>query len=302
MPRQARLRVEKGEAFYHLYCRTAGAEKDFPLNRKGAQEYFVKLLEHFSSAYFCTACAYCVMGNHYHIVVRFDGLRKRSKKDLFERASVLYPNCVDQIKNWDREKWKHFSERLHDVSELMRNIHMAYARWHNASFDCRGRFWAERFKSTILATAEAVEDCMLYVELNPLRAGLVKRPENWRYGSFRLRDMGEDAWLLPLKEVTGEEDEEENRRKHRAKIYYRGAVKTKEGAMEISEDVLKAEEARGFKTRGIYRKRFRHFTEGLAIGTQTQILNLLVKLRESGFYRRRKNAVEQPDAVAFSLR
>ncbi len=44
-------------------------------------------------------------------------------------------------------------------------------------FDRQGHFWGQRFQSTVLADWEAVPDCMLYVELNPLRARLVEVPE-----------------------------------------------------------------------------------------------------------------------------
>jgi hypothetical protein len=62
----------------------------------------------------------------------------------------------------------------------MRNIQSAFARWYNQTYDRRGRFWGGRFKSVYLQDSNAVLDCMLYVDLNPVRAGLVERPEDWK--------------------------------------------------------------------------------------------------------------------------
>jgi hypothetical protein len=61
--------------------------------------------------------------------------------------------------------------------------------------------WADRFKSVYLENEAAVLDCMLYVELNPVRAGLVELPEDWRGSSFFLRDIGKADWLMPLSEI-----------------------------------------------------------------------------------------------------
>jgi hypothetical protein len=90
----------------------------------------------------------------------------------------MYPSKASQIQidGWTEEEWERFRQRLFDVSELMRNIQSSFARWYNRSYDRRGRFWADRFKSVFLETETAVLDCMLYVELNPVRAGLVERP------------------------------------------------------------------------------------------------------------------------------
>jgi hypothetical protein len=122
----------------------------------------------------------------------------------------MYPSKASQsqIEGWSEEEWEHFRQRLFDVSELMRNIQSSFARWYNRSYDRRGRFWADRFKSVFLETEEAVLDCMLYVELNPVRAGLVERPEDWRGSSIYLRDIGKASWLMPLTRICDQESEE----------------------------------------------------------------------------------------------
>lgn len=304
MPRQARLRIAEGDGYYHLYCRTTGGKFDMPFSREGASERFADLLKFYSGAYYCQVLAWCVMGNHYHLVMRFDGQEARSRRDLMRRARMLYPaaESAKEIKAWSDEKWCRFEARLHDVSEFMRNLHMAYARWHNQAFEARGRFWAERFQSTILMSAEAVEDCMLYVELNPIRADLVTRPEDWKASSFHLRDLGLDAWMAPLADLLEAPDEATALRQYRAKLYSRGAVPTKEEAGAISEEVLRAEEARGFAQSGVFTKRVRHFTRGLVLGSKGAIQEWLTRLRESGRYRRRKNPMENEVGMAFSLR
>ncbi len=304
MPRQARLRVEQGEAFYHLYCKTACYKDEMPFEKRGAKEKFLALVRQFAAAYCCRVYAFCVMGNHYHLVVGFDEKRALGRKELERRARTLYPSerSAEWIaKGWDAHQWERVSERFFDVSEFMRSVQQAYARWYNKTFDRHGRFWAERFKSTILEDGRAVEDCMMYVELNPIRAGLVERPEAYAASSFRLRSLKLDTWLVPLEKVMGVPGKEALLR-YREMVYHRGAVPSKEGQSAISEDVLAAETARGFAESGVFRSRIRHFTRGLVIGSELRIKEWLADFRERSLYRRRVNPMPLSSGGLASLR
>jgi putative transposase len=74
----------------------------------------------------------------------------------------MYPSASSQqmIGPSTDEQWERFRQRLFDVSELMRNIQSAFARWYNRTYDWRGRLWADRFKSVYLEKGNAVLDCM----------------------------------------------------------------------------------------------------------------------------------------------
>ncbi|MCP4601932.1 MAG: hypothetical protein GY847_15695, partial [Proteobacteria bacterium] len=66
--------------------------------------------------------------------------------------------------------------------------------------------------------------------------------------------------------------------------------------------VLEEEAARGFKDKGVYRKRLRHFVDGIALGSESYVLEQVARLRESGQYKRRKNAVRQLGGIHMSVR
>ena len=137
---------------------------------------------------------------------------------------------------------------------------------------------------TLPEDARAVLDCLLYVELNPVRGGLVERPEEWRGSSVYLRDIRKDEWLVPLEELLCRPDKERAMVEFRQLLYHRGAVPTKEGQAAIPEEVLEQEAARGFKTSGLYRKRLGYFVDGLAVGTEEFIRGQLAMMREDGRY------------------
>ncbi len=184
----------------------------------------------------------------------------------------------------------------------MRNIQSAYARWYNRSYGRRGRFWADRFKSVYLGDARAVVDCMLYVELNPVRAGLVERPEKWRGSSLMEREVGQGGWLVPLGQLLGRANGEGALVEYRERLYYRGSVPSKPGQKAISERTLEEEIARGFRVQGMYRKRLGYFVDGLAIGSESFLREQLARLRESGHYRRRRHPISQLGGIHLTLR
>lgn len=305
MPRTARLRLDTSEGWYHLYCRTVGGKKDdFPLTiTRESAEIFIAYLKHFANAYYCEISAFCVMGNHYHLVMRFDEPKKRKRSDLRDRAALLYPNTFEQTKIWDADKWKQFSVRLHDVSEFMRNLNMAYARWYNKTFERRGRFWAERFQSTLLYGPESLLDCMQYVDLNPVRADLVGRPEDWVYSSMYARYHGDASWLKSLDEIDGLQSEAMSAEKvYKELVYLRGEIPSKTGQAAIESELvqvlLKPQSCSSFKLS----KRVRHFARGLVVGPAEVVESWLHRFLNTGRYRRRKNIMPQYGGSCFSLR
>jgi len=299
MPRMARLKVRGDEAWYHLCARVAGRKGDYPLEDKACQRKLVDLLRHFTKAYFCDVAGFAVMGNHYHLVIRFHRPRKVDQKELERRAARLYPRSAKLLRGWSSEQWARLEARLFDLSELMRNLQAAFARWFNRTHERRGRFWAERFKSTLLEDGQAVLDAVLYVDLNAVRAGLVARPEEHEGSSCFARHEGA-GWLVKLSELVGKP--KGALREYRYLLYHRGNVPSKEGQGSIPDSVLEAEAARGYESRGAYSRRLRYFADGVALGSEGFVLGVLGGLRDSGRYIRRKNPVPQPAGTLVSLR
>ena len=146
-------------------------------------------------------CAYAVMSNHYHVVLRVDrdAAQRWSEDEVIRRWSQLFgiPLVVAKLGSSDRisdaerakaleivEIWR---ERLHDVSWFMRCLNEYLARRANAEDQCKGRFWEGRFKSQALLDEAGLLTCMSYVDLNPIRAGIASIPEDSEYTSIYTR-------------------------------------------------------------------------------------------------------------------
>jgi putative transposase len=152
-----------------------------------ARQTFIRYLNFYKAAYACEVATYTVMGNHYHLILRMKPYEKLSREALQCHAQALYPNTHELTKIWSDEHWEQLNQRIYNLADLMRNIQQGFARWFNKNHNRRGRFWADPFKSTILYGEKSLVECMQYVDLNPIRAGLVIRPEDYEYGAFALR-------------------------------------------------------------------------------------------------------------------
>ncbi len=146
-------------------------------------------------------CAYAVMSNHFHVVLHVDR-DKASDWDLrtlFEHWGQLFslPPLVEAfLKDASMDPAllsvvetfaKKYRERLTDISWFMRSLNEPIARRANQEDGCSGHFWESRFSSTLLADEAAVLACMVYVDLNPVRACMADTPETSDYTSIKAR-------------------------------------------------------------------------------------------------------------------
>lgn len=301
MARMNRIKIKGGEAWYHLYAKVTGCAGEYLLAGGLEQRQLLSTIRFYASVYCCDLAAFCVMGNHYHLVVRFAEFKTLDRAQLMERALRLYHNSSKLVDLWDDGQWQHFNERLFDVSELMRNIQMSYARWYNREHKRKGAFWADRFKSTLLTDEQSVLDCLLYVDLNPVRAGLVQRPEDYPGASVYFREMNHAKDLYPIRKLFAMHQEKAAFRDYKYRLYHRGAVPTKEGQATIPQSILKQEAKAGFAQRGIYQKRLRYFTDGVVIGSKPVVSQFIEALKEVGWYRKKSQPTEQWAGRCYSL-
>ena len=302
MPRTARHKSSEA-AFYHLTNRVTGWTDWFPFEDQRARRKLLDMMLFYVSVYRCRLAAFQIMGNHFHFVVHFEKPRSLSREELEDIAHKLYGQKAEKkTADWTVAEWEAFNQRLFDVSKLMQNVDGQYARWYNRQFRRRGHFWSERFKNPELLGTEAVQDAILYVELNAVRAGLVKRPEQWKWGSARWRLTREDHDLIALEELFPSEPGTDVYSSYRARLYYRGAVPTRENQAAIPLWILDQEERRGFTRAGAFRRRLRFLTDGLAVGPAEKVAQLLETYRKQGRYRRRRHPIPQLGGVLYSLR
>ena len=243
------------------------------------------------------------MGSHYHFIVFMEAFRELSRSQLVEKAKQLYGKRFGiNTAGWQDADWEAFNYRLFDLSCLMQQINGRFGAWFNQVFSRRGPLWSARFKNPQLLDLSAVQECLFYIELNAVRAGLVERPEQWEFGSARLRFEKKDQDLMPLEEIFPGVDPEEVYSIYRCRLYLSGSVSTKGAQAKISPEIVEKEARTGFRRTGRYGSRLRFFTDGLAVGCKEKVEELLTRFRLRNDYKRRKNPISHLEDFIFTLR
>ncbi len=77
-----------------------------------------------------------------------------------------------------------FTYRMHDLSEFMKTLMQRFTQWFNRTHQRTGNLWEEAFRSVIVEDGVAARTLAAYIDLNPVRAGMVKDPADYRWSSY----------------------------------------------------------------------------------------------------------------------
>lgn len=156
--------------------------------------------------------AYAVMSNHFHLVIAVEPAMTGKWSDeevavrwlrLSSRATVPEFVLESRLATLlaQPERLETLRERLGSLSWFMRYLNETIARRANREDDCTGRFWEGRFGCQALLDDTAVLGAMVYVDLNPIRAGTATTPEGSHHTSVRRRARSKRTHfqqLLPM--------------------------------------------------------------------------------------------------------
>ena len=161
----------------------------------------------------------------------------------------------------------------------MKEVKQAFSVYYNRKYGRKGTLWGERFKSVIVENGETLVNCLAYVELNPIRAGIVKKPEDYRWNSlgYHVQTGNKDGFLSLDFGVAefGEVDADERLRLYRRFVYEAGAIDhpNKPNAKKIRKNVLRKARKKNFKLTRTERflVRSRYFTDSGVIGSKAYV-------------------------------
>ncbi len=232
---------------------------------------------------------YCAMGNHAHILVRIDPVARECGDDeLVRRFTALYGTSRAAWCGLDARGLAHaFSQgdtteatllrtrlraRMGDVSEFMRTLRQRYTKWFNHTYDTAGTLWAERFGSVLVEdTPWLVGLVAAYIDLNPVRAGLVRLPEDYRWCGYAEAIAGNKDLRRSLACCCpGEGDTMQALARYRLRMLGRGAAAKRDGtgARINREALLEAVRADGeLEPHELLQLKLRFMTQGAALGS-----------------------------------
>ena len=193
--------------FYHCgtrcvrQCYLCGYDKNTGQSFEHRRGWVEKRTLFLSSVYAIDLCAYAVMSNHVHVVLKVDekSANSLSMREVLIRWHKLHKGTLltksylagEALSEAELLSVKRtaavYRKRLFSISWFMRDLNEYIARAANAEDECKGRFWEGRFKSQALLDEKALLSCMVYVDLNPIRASLASTPEDSEYTSIKRR-------------------------------------------------------------------------------------------------------------------
>ncbi len=164
--------------------------------------WLVERLRFLAAMFAIEVCAYAVMENHHHTIVRTrpDLVAGWTDCEVARRWLLLFPQrrgrggaaiptMAEQIRALADcpERIAKLRGRLSSLSWFMGRLNEFIARAANQEDKVKGRFWEGRFKCQALLDEAAIAACMVYVDLNPIRAGLARTPEDSDFTSIQER-------------------------------------------------------------------------------------------------------------------
>ena len=151
------LRITVPDLPFHVLDR--GNNRQIVFREEQDFAYFLKLLKKYKKELKFKLYHFCLMPNHIHLMIE--------------------PTVEGSL------------------SKIMMRLTLAYSSYFNRKYTGVGHVWQGRYKSSLIDKEDYFIWCGLYVELNPVRAGLTERPEDWRWSSYRFYAFGE---INPLME------------------------------------------------------------------------------------------------------
>src|SRR3989338_2608390 len=144
------------KSFYHVMSR--GNNKNVVFRTNADYQYFLSLISKYKADHPFDLYHYCLMPTHTHFLIQ--------------------------------------TKDAHNFSTFMKKLNLAYFHHYNQEYGWVGHFWQGRFKSQPIGKDAYFIQCGKYIELNPVRAELVKNPKEYLYSSFNHYSIGAEDKLV----------------------------------------------------------------------------------------------------------
>ena len=193
--RQLRAKVEG--AYYHTTSRCAFQTFAF---EAASKEMFVRIMRRAEAFSGVRVANYCVMDNHFHLLVKVPRRQEVDDAELDRRLAVLYG---DVKANAIRRRWNDLAAtesgadivrrerdalraRMYDISHFMKTLKQRFSLWYTTHHgNLEGSIWQGRFHSTLVEnSASALSAVSAYIDRNPVRAGIVDDAKDYAWCGY----------------------------------------------------------------------------------------------------------------------
>jgi putative transposase len=302
-----RVKAE-GRAVYHCISRFVGGLFVFGSSFEGrvAAKRFLSFMRRKEAFTGVRVLDYVLMSNHIHLLCEVPEPRVLSQDEVLERIRGGYgrqrvqelqeqiarfaegPDRIEQI----NRLLEPYRKRMNDLSIFFKELKGCFAQWYNRRHGRYGALWAERFKSVLLEGGRAVMTLAAYIDLNPVRAGLVKDPKDYRFCGYAKALVGNKAAQAGLMSFAAAGEWKVAAAAYRQRLFVGAGAVGRSGKVVMEREQIKRVLAEGGElSRGqILRLRIRHMTDGVVLGSKGFVNEVFVLHREKFGKKRRSGA------------
>ena len=254
---------------------------------------------------------YCMMSNHFHILLRVPERAVLTDAQLIERLEGLYGTkgvptllacqAVADRGQIDADIRQGLLERMGDVSVFAKELKQRFSLWYNRHHERFGTLWAERFKSVIVEDQpSSLEAVAAYIDLNPVRAGLVEDPKDYRFCGYAAAVAGNALARKGLMSIRKDQTSWGScAAAYRMRLFVGGGTTHQSGKVVLDKEKIKAviEQGGELSLGEVLRLRVRHMSDGVALGSRAFVDEVFTLHREK-FGAKRKDGARPIRALA----
>ena len=167
------------KTFYLITNRVTGGSFIFGDVEK---EYLKKLMFSGQARLGYRVWDYSIMDNHYHALIEIPESRDLSREEILERWQNRNRHKTDMDPG--DEILEEYRDKIFDISYVVGNFQQRFTQWYNQRNMRWGKLFGGRFDSVILDENGTVARAMAYITLNPVRAGIVLEPADYRWCGY----------------------------------------------------------------------------------------------------------------------
>lgn len=341
--RRPRLLAPDGfrHSIYHCVSRVVDRAK---VLGKVEKEQFIRFMRLYEKLCGLHVLTFCLMDNHFHILVevprRPDALPTNDELIALVRTTLgdqRADNLANIFVQWgqqgnhsaieaERERW---FRQMWNLASFMKVLKQRFSQWYNGTRPTRrtGTLWEDRYRSVLVENGAALRAMAAYIDLNPIRAGLVNDPKDYRWNGYGEACSGQSAaraglrWILNHSQPGSPPFSPETDRPiaeildwYREQLYSRGeaargrdGTTTKRGFTEAEiQEVIRA--GGRLPLTAFLRLRVRYFTDGAVLGTKSFVESVFQahrgrfsEERRTGSRKLRRLELDSPLRVARAL-
>ena len=241
---------------------------------------------------------YCVMDNHFHILVKVPRRQAIDDAELDRRVAVLYgeARAAAIFRRWKdladaeggdavvRRERDALRARMYDISGFMKTLKQRFSLWYTTHHgNLEGSIWQGRFHSTLVEnSAGALSAVSAYIDRNPVRAGIVEDAKDYAWSGYGAACRGDararEGIVSLAAEGAGATCAADPKWRNKAWAHYRRAVSS---ALPRGDAGKPSPDTEVTKGQTLHKEREGRLSRGLAFGSPEYVRDAISKFRDA---------------------